>query len=106
MDAGCALFDAEGRMVGQAEHIPVHLGSMPLAVEAILREFPGTLREGDQVILNDPYRGGTHLPDVTLIRPIFFCGRAIGYAANRAHHADIGGIAPGSMPPVATRIRE
>lgn len=65
MDASCALFDAEGRMIAQAEHIPVHLGSMPLAVEEVLRDFPGTLREGDQVILNDPYRGGTHLPDIT-----------------------------------------
>jgi len=106
MDASCGLFDEDGRMISQAEHIPVHLGSMPTAVESILREFPGTLREGDQVILNDPYRGGTHLPDVTLIRPIFYRGRAIGYAANRAHHADIGGIAPGSMPADATRLEE
>jgi N-methylhydantoinase B len=106
VDASCAWFDAEGRMAAQAEHIPVHLGSMPMAVEAILEEFPGTLREGDQVILNDPYRGGTHLPDVTLVRPTFFRGRILGYTVNRAHHADIGGIAPGSMPADATRLEE
>ena len=106
MDASCGLFDEDGRMLVQAEHIPVHLGSMPTAVESVLREFPGTLREGDQVILNDPYRGGTHLPDVTLVRPVFVRGRILGFAANRAHHADIGGIAPGSMPADATRLEE
>lgn len=106
MDASCALFDEEGRLVAQAEHIPVHLGSMPLAVEAVMRDFPGTLREGDQVILNDPYRGGTHLPDITLIRPVLHRDRLAGYAVNRAHHADVGGIAPGSMPAQATRLEE
>jgi N-methylhydantoinase B len=106
MDASCALFDAEGRMVAQAEHIPVHLGSMPLAVEEVLRDFPGTLREGDQIILNDPYRGGTHLPDITLLRPVFHRGSLLGFAVNRAHHADVGGIAPGSMPASATRLEE
>src|SRR5437870_13453215 len=69
MDASCALFDAGGRIISQAAHIPVHLGSMPVAVEAAMRDFPGTLRDRDQSILNDPYRGGTHLPDVTMIRP-------------------------------------
>ncbi len=106
MDASCALFDADGRMVAQAEHIPVHLGSMPLAVREVLREFPGTLREGDQIILNDPYRGGTHLPDITLIRPVFHRDGLLGFAVNRAHHADVGGIAPGSMPATATRLDE
>ena len=106
MDASCALFDAGGRMIAQAEHIPVHLGSMPLAVEAVQRDFPGTLREGDQVILNDPYRGGTHLPDITLIRPVFLRGGLLGFAVNRAHHADVGGISPGSMPASATRLEE
>ena len=106
MDASCALFDGEGRMVAQAEHIPVHLGSMPLAVAEVLRDFPGTLREGDQVILNDPYRGGTHLPDIPLIRPVFLRGSLLGFAVNRAHHADVGGIAPGSMPASATRLEE
>ena len=106
MDASCALFDETGRMLSQAEHIPVHLGSMPASVEAVLHDFPGTLREGDQVILNDPYHGGTHLPDVTLVRPVFARGTLLGFAANRAHHADIGGIAPGSMPADASRLDE
>src|SRR3989475_1020587 len=106
MDASCALFDAESRIVSQAEHIPVHLGSMPVAVEAAMRDFPGTLREGDQIILNDPYRGGTHLPDVTLIRPVFFRQAVIGFAVNRAHHADIGGKVVGSMPATAMRLED
>ncbi len=106
MDASCAVFDAEGRMIAQAEHIPVHLGSMPLAVAEVLRDFPGTLREGDQVILNDPYRGGTHLPDITLIRPVYHRGGLLGFAVNRAHHADVGGVAPGSMPADATRLED
>src|SRR5213594_4301859 len=106
MDASCALFDAEGRIVAQAEHIPVHLGSMPVAVDAAMRDFPGTLREGDQVILNDPYRGGTHLPDVTLIRPVFVRHAIIGFAVNRAHHADIGGRVAGSMPATAMRLED
>src|SRR2546426_290711 len=106
MDASCALFDAEGRIVAQAEHIPVPLGSMPVAVDAAMRDFPGTLREGDQIILNDPYRGGTHLPDVTLIRPVFVRQLIIGFAANRAHHADIGGKVAGSMPATATRLED
>src|SRR5256885_11011108 len=106
MDASCALFDETGRMLSQAEHIPVHLGSMPASVEAVLHVFHGTLREGDQVILNDPYHGGTHLPDVTLVRPVFARGTLLGFAANRAHHADIGGIAPGSMPADASRLHD
>src|SRR5881296_3739335 len=106
MDASCALFDAEGRIVAQAEHIPVHLGSMPVAVEAAMRDFPGTLREGDQIILNVPYRGCTHLPDVTLIRPVFLRQSVIGFTANRAHHADIGGKVVGSMPANAMRLED
>ncbi len=106
MDASCALFDADGRMVAQAEHIPVHLGSMPIAVQEVQRDFPGTLRDGDQIILNDPYRGGTHLPDITLVRPVFHRGGLLGFAVNRAHHADVGGITPGSMPANATRLEE
>jgi N-methylhydantoinase B len=94
-DFSCALFDGEGRMVSQAEHIPVHLGSMPLSVKESLQEF--TFEEGDMVLLNDPYWGGTHLPDITLIAPIF-CDDLLGFAACRAHHADVGGKAPGSMP--------
>jgi N-methylhydantoinase B len=95
-DFSCALFDAGGRMVAQAAHIPVHLGSMPLSVAQALHET--TLEPGDVVILNDPFRGGTHLPDITLITPIFVGTDLFALAANRAHHADVGGMAPGSMP--------
>ena len=94
-DSSTALFDARGQMVMQAEHIPVHLGAMPTAVAAVLDEEH---RPGDAWILNDPYRGGTHLPDITLVSPVFADGDLIGFAANRAHHADVGGRTPGSMP--------
>jgi N-methylhydantoinase B len=94
-DASTALFDAEGQMVMQAEHIPVHLGAMPSAVEAVLGEDH---RPGDAWILNDPYRGGTHLPDITVISPLFADGEHAGFAASRAHHADVGAPEPGSMP--------
>jgi len=94
-DCSTALFDAAGELVMQAEHIPVHLGSMPDAVAAVLGEEQ---RPGEAWILNDPYRGGTHLPDVTLISPVFLAGELFGFAASRAHHADIGGPTPGGMP--------
>jgi N-methylhydantoinase B len=94
-DSSTALFDPAGQMVMQAEHIPVHLGAMPSAVAAVLEEDH---RPGDAWILNDPYRGGTHLPDITLISPVFAESELIGFAANRAHHADVGGRTPGSMP--------
>ncbi len=94
-DASTALFDPWGELVMQAEHIPVHLGAMPAAVAAIL---PRRQRPGDAWILNDPFAGGTHLPDITLISPAFRDGELIGFAANRAHHADVGGSTPGSMP--------
>jgi N-methylhydantoinase B len=97
MDESCALFDASGRLIAQAEHIPVHLGAMPSAVEQAVADFP-ELCPGDQVILNDPYRGGSHLPDITLIAPFYWNGKLKGYAVNRAHHADVGGKTPGSMP--------
>jgi N-methylhydantoinase B len=107
-DFSCALFDAQGQMVAQAAHIPVHLGSMPLSVEAAVRAFD-ELAPGDMVLLNDPFRGGTHLPDITLVTPVFLqAGHAassanvspslVGYVASRAHHADVGGMTPGSMP--------
>ena len=106
VDASTALFDAEGRMVAQAEHIPVHLGSMPASVAAAIDTF-GSLGPGDQVLVSDPYAGGTHLPDWTLVAPVHTdAGRLLGYAANRAHHADVGGSAPGSMPAGATEIFE
>jgi N-methylhydantoinase B len=94
-DASTALFDASGEMIMQAEHIPVHLGAMPDAVAAVLREDHAPERSW---ILNDPYRGGTHLPDITVITPIFADGQLLAFAANRAHHADVGGPTPGSMP--------
>ena len=103
LDASCAIFDAESRMLAQAEHIPVHLGAMPLTVEFALLHF-SELNEGDQIVVNDPYHGGSHLPDITLIRPIFYDTELVGYAVNRAHHADIGGLTPGSMPGNSTDI--
>ena len=102
LDYSCAIFDARGRLVAQAAHIPVHLGSLPRAVEAALARGP--FRPGDTVLLNDPYAGGTHLPDVTLVSPVFLARAGSGgarpdfFVASRAHHADIGGGAPGSMP--------
>lgn len=94
-DCSTALFDAAGTLVAQAEHIPVHLGSMPEGVAEVARRAPGP---GDVFILNDPYTGGTHLPDVTLISPLHLGDRVLGYAATRAHHSDVGGTHPGSMP--------
>jgi N-methylhydantoinase B len=104
IDCSTALFDAQARMVAQAEHIPVHLGSMPASVDAALAAFE-ELEPGDQVLLSDPYQGGNHLPDWTVVCPVHATdGRLLGYAANRAHHADVGGAAPGSMPASATEI--
>lgn len=97
LDFSCAMFDAEARMIAQAAHIPVHLGSMPASVEYALREFE-TLQPGDVVILNDPYHGGTHLPDITMVSPVFVDGQAAFFVASRAHHADVGGMSPGSLP--------
>ncbi len=102
-DASTALFDSRGEMVMQAEHIPVHLGAMPAAVEAVLGEAHAPERSW---ILNDPYRGGTHLPDITVITPVFADGELIGFAANRAHHADVGGPTPGSMPADSRTLSE
>jgi len=104
-DCSAALFTAEGELLVQAEHIPVHLGSMPASVAAAISVFgDGGLAPGDQVVLNDPFAGGTHLNDLTLVAPCFLDGRLVGWAANRAHHADVGGMAPGSMPADATEI--
>jgi len=102
-DCSTALFDAAGELVMQAEHIPVHLGSMPDAVAAVLGEEQ---RPGSGWILNDPYRGGTHLPDITLISPVFLAGELLGFAASRAHHADVGGPTPGSMPAFSKTLAE
>ncbi len=126
-DFSCAVFDGQGRMIAQAAHIPVHLGSMPLSVKAAVEHFAGGLQPGDVVVLNDPFRGGTHLPDITMVSPVFFTTEhivplgddksmeknkrfsvdsvnsvvnksLIGFVASRAHHADVGGMTPGSMP--------
>ena len=102
-DASTALFDARGEMVMQAEHIPVHLGAMPDAVAAV-RGFDQ--RPGDAWILNDPYRGGTHLPDITLVSPLFEDDALLAFAASRAHHADVGGSTPGSMPARSRTLAE
>ena len=100
-DYSCAVFDPDGQMVAQAAHVPVHLGAMPASVKAALDTFAKGLRPGDIVILNDPYMGGTHLPDITMIMPVY--GKDLTqtpefYIASRAHHSDVGGMSPGSMP--------
>ena len=106
LDFSCAIFDADGALIANAPHIPVHLGSMGESIRTIIdtrgqgRDGRG-IRRGDAYVLNDPYRGGTHLPDITVIVPVFYGdeGEPSAFVAARGHHADIGGIAPGSMPP-------
>jgi len=105
-DCSAALFIGDGELLVQAEHIPVHLGSMPASVRAAVDAFGDRIEPGEQVVLNDPYAGGTHLNDVTLVAPCFAGGELVGWAANRAHHADLGGMAPGSMPPDAVDIQQ
>jgi N-methylhydantoinase B len=102
-DCSCALFDGTGAMVAQAENIPVHLGAMPFSVAAALERFP-ELAPGDAVLLNDPFRGGAHLPDLTLVTPVFAGSEPVAYAANRAHHADIGGAQAGGVAADSTEI--
>lgn len=97
-DCSAALFTADGEMLAQAEHIPVHLGSMPASVRAVLDRFGDELVPEMQYAVNDPFHGGTHLNDLTLVRPVWLDGSVVGFVANRAHHADVGGEAPGSMP--------
>ncbi|WP_156721409.1 hydantoinase B/oxoprolinase family protein [Streptomyces apocyni] len=108
LDFSCALFDPDGNLVANAPHIPVHLGSMGTAVKEVIRRRGDAMRPGDAYAVNDPYHGGTHLPDVTVITPVFNAdGREIlFYVASRGHHAEIGGIAPGSMPADSQRIEE
>lgn len=103
LDFSCAVFDAEGRLSAQAAHIPVHLGSMAYAMAGIVAGVEWA--PGDMVVLNNPYKGGTHLPDVTLIAPVFVDHRLVAFAVNRAHHADIGSDSPGSMP-LSTSLQE
>ncbi len=108
LDFSCAVFAADGSLVANAPHMPVHLGSMDRAVETIIRENKGKIRPGDSYLINAPYNGGTHIPDLTVCTPIFDKAKKkiLFWVASRGHHADIGGIAPGSMSPVATNIEE
>ncbi|ACB34390.1 5-oxoprolinase (ATP-hydrolyzing) [Leptothrix cholodnii SP-6] len=107
LDFSCALFDADGALIANAPHMPVHLGSMGEAIRSVIERNPA-LRPGDVYALNDPYHGGTHLPDVTVVTPVWLDGddRPAFYVASRGHHADIGGISPGSMPPFSTTIAD
>ncbi|MEO6032620.1 MAG: hydantoinase B/oxoprolinase family protein, partial [Burkholderiaceae bacterium] len=124
LDFSCALFDAEGNLIANAPHMPVHLGSMSESIKTVIQRNAGRMRPGDVYVLNDPYHGGTHLPDVTVVTPVYmdrsasFEREGAGgrdesaqreptfYVGSRGHHADIGGITPGSMPPFSTRIEE
>ena len=108
LDFSCALFDADGNLIANAPHMPVHLGSMGESVKTIIDRRRGAMRPGDVFVLNAPYNGGTHLPDVTVIAPAFLAGAELPefYVASRGHHADIGGITPGSMPPSSKHVDE
>ena len=108
LDFSCALFSAQGHLIANAPHMPVHLGSMGESIKTVIRENAGQMRKGDVFVLNDPYHGGTHLPDVTVITPVFLEGAFTPefYVGSRGHHADIGGTTPGSMPPFSTTIQE
>jgi len=107
LDFSCALFDGEGELIANAPHMPVHLGSMSESVQAVVREHHDSMCPGDVYVLNAPYNGGTHLPDVTVVTPVFDDdGKALFYTASRGHHADIGGISPGSMPPFSQTVDE
>ena len=106
LDFSCALFDAEGNLIANAPHMPVHLGSMGESIKTVIRENAGKMQPGDVYALNDPYHGGTHLPDVTVITPVYLGNQPTFYVGSRGHHADIGGATPGSMPPFSTRIEE
>ena len=110
LDFSCALFDAAGNLIANAPHMPVHLGSMGESIKTVIRENAGTMQPGDVFVLNDPYHGGTHLPDITVITPVYLdesgSDQPIFYVGSRGHHADVGGTTPGSMPPFSTRIEE
>src|SRR6202008_1338191 len=108
LDFSCAVFDGDGSLVANAPHMPVHLGSMDRAVETVIRDSKGTIRPGDVYAINAPYNGGTHLPDITVCTPVFDAGakEILFWAASRGHHADVGGISPGSMSPNATTIEQ
>ena len=108
LDFSCALFDAAGNLIANAPHMPVHLGSMSESIKTVMRENTDAMKAGDAYAINDPYHGGTHLPDVTVITPVFDRDGAeiLFYVGSRGHHADIGGTTPGSMPPFSTSLDE
>jgi 5-oxoprolinase (ATP-hydrolysing) len=108
LDFSCALFDGQGDLIANAPHIPVHLGSMGESIKTVLRENAGKMKPGDVFLINDPYHGGTHLPDITVITPVFENSSEdpVFYVGSRGHHSDIGGITPGSMPPASTSVLE
>src|SRR5436853_577342 len=109
LDFSCALFDADGNLIANAPHMPVHLGSMSESIKTVIARNAGRLKRGDVYALNDPYHGGTHLPDVTVVTPVYLEDASEAptfYVGSRGHHADIGGTTPGSMPPFSTRIEE
>ena len=109
LDFSCALFDADGNLIANAPHMPVHLGSMGESIKTVMQRNAGRMQPGDVYVLNDPYHGGTHLPDITVVTPVFDEAgdtRLLFFVASRGHHADIGGMTPGSMPPFSTRIEE
>jgi 5-oxoprolinase (ATP-hydrolysing) len=108
LDFSCALFDAEGNLIANAPHMPVHLGSMSESIKTVMQRNAARMRPGDVFVLNDPYHGGTHLPDITVVTPVFDDpgSNILFYVASRGHHADVGGTTPGSMPPFSTRVEE
>src|SRR5262249_18106702 len=108
LDFSCALFDREGNLIANAPHMPVHLGSMGESVATIIRSRRNGMVPGDVFVLNAPYNGGTHLPDITVVTPVFdeTTSEVLFYTASRGHHADVGGITPGSMPPGSRRVEE
>jgi len=108
LDFSCAIFDADGGLIANAPHIPVHLGSMGESIKIVVQRNAGRMRPGDVYVLNDPYHGGTHLPDITVVTPVFDGGgrEILFYVASRGHHAEVGGITPGSMPAFSTRVEE
>jgi 5-oxoprolinase (ATP-hydrolysing) len=108
LDFSCAIFDAQGQLIANAPHMPVHLGSMSESIQTVIRANRLTMKRGDVFVLNDPYHGGTHLPDVTVITPVYIGSEPSPsfYVGSRGHHADIGGTTPGSVPPFSTRIDE
>ncbi|MEY4713206.1 MAG: Acetophenone carboxylase gamma subunit [Pseudomonadota bacterium] len=108
LDFSCALFDVQGHLIANAPHMPVHLGSMGESIQTVIRDNAGRMQPGDVYALNDPYHGGTHLPDITVITPVYLPGhdQPVFYVGSRGHHADVGGVTPGSMPPFSTRIEE